>query len=228
MAAVPLGRIRPSGWWYLAAVGLVVVGLVLAVVTVVRAFGETRDRAFEVNAAGLGETQTLTIDQPGSFTIGYVGPTRATGESAQRRLADDLAPSVAPAAGGAPLPVRRYDGFYDASEAGEQYVPLFTVRIDVAGEYALRSEALPDVDPERARVVMLKSPFQPLREGLIMAAVLALVGLGLGILAAVILGVNRGRAKRVRAATWPGAGPSQPQPVSPGGGGWPSGAPPGW
>ncbi len=217
-------RIRPSGWWYLAAVGLAVLGCVLCVVAVVRGFQDAEDTALTASAAAPGEDQPLTLDRAGGYTIAYSGPVivRTTAEQAQ--LADELAISIVPADGGEPLPLEPYDGLNDFQESGQQYVPLLTVRVDEPGEYLLRSSHSPQVDRERAALILSDSPFRRLRSGAERAVVLLVGGLGLGALVAVILGRTRGRAKAAARAAAPPAWPSSPQPW----GAPPAAPPPGW
>ncbi len=223
-------RVRPSGWWYLVPTALAAVGCALCVLAVVRGFGDARDAALDASAAAPGVDQTLTITRPGGYTLAYSGPILVRNTSQQRELAEQLQLSIEPAGGGAPLTLRPYDGLNDFEEAGQQYMPLLTVRFGQPGDYVLRSAPPPTVDRERAALVLSESPFRKLRSGAERAVVILAVGLGLALLVLVILARTRGRAKEaIRAlhpppAPWPPTWPAAP---GPGPGQWPPGPSPG-
>lgn len=211
--------LRPSGWWYLAALGLLVLGVVLAGRAVVDGFGDARRAGFDASVATFGAEQPLTIRDPGGYTIAYAGPVlvRSTGE--QERLARDLGIAIRPAAGGEVLPLAPYDGLNDLEEDGQQYVPLLTVRFEEPGDYVLTTSPAPGLglDLDRSGLVVSESPYRKLRDGLERAVVALVVGTALAILVTVILGQARGRAKRARAALapppgWTGGPPQQPPP----------------
>lgn len=201
--------IRPSGWWYLAPVLGVVVGVVVAVTTMVDGLDQARTAGFEAALAGPGETQLLTIEEPGSYTVAYTGPLVVFSETDQQDLARDLDISITPADGGAPLALADYEGLNDFEQQGAQYVPLQTVRFEEAGDYTFTSSSAAGLDREQSRLVVLESPWQKLREGAVRAATILVVASLLALLVVVILARTRGRAKRAaRAAAppWPPSG----------------------
>lgn len=230
--AAPLRQpaLRPSGWWYLAALGLLVLGVVLAGRAVVEGFRDARRAGFDASVATFGASQPLTIPEPGGYTIAYAGPVlvRSTGE--QEELARDLGVAIRPAGGGEVLPLAPYDGLNDLEQDGQQYVPLLTVRFEEAGEYLLTTSPTPGLalDPDRAGLVVSESPYRKLRDGLEQALVLLLVGTALSALVTVILAQARGRAKRARAALAPPpVWPPPPWPPPGGAPDWPGGPGPG-
>ncbi len=256
MAAAPARpTIRPSGWWYVTPVVGLVVGLVLGAMSLVSGFHDAQSASFDAALAGPGETQLLTIEESGSYTVAYIGPLVVFTEGDQARLAQDLDISITPDDGGAPLVLAPYQGLNDLEQDGAQYVPLLTVRFDQPGDYTFASSSAAGLDREQSRLVVLESPWRKLRDGATRGVVTVAVATFLALLVVVILARTRGRAKRAArtaapgwppaggpggpypttGATWgqgPGApGYGAPGPGAPGGGPPPGGgygAPPGW
>lgn len=234
--------VRPRGWWYLVPVALALLAVVGGIVAVQRGFRDAEQTARDASAAAPGADQPLSIPEPSSYTVAYFGPTIVRSTEDQARLAEDLRLSIVPAGGGAPLELRPYEGLNDLTEAGEQYVPLLTVRFETAGEYVLRSSVTSGIDRERAGVVVSESPYRKLRSGAERGVALFGAGLFLAILVAVILGRTRGRSQAaIRASAPPPAPWPPPVPWGPTGspslrggdpqatwGGPPGGGPPGW
>lgn len=224
-AAAPLGgpTLRPSGWWYaLPAVGLVVAGI-LGLEVLRDGWRDARQVFLRASVAAPGEDQVLTIDEPGGYTIGYVGNDLLAGDDDKERLAEALAIQVLPAGGSESLPVLRYDGFQELTNPadGSQYVPLRTVRFDRTGDYLLRTRAQPRLDPERTVLVVTQSPYRKIADALRTAVLLEVVAVFLAVLVTVILARARGRSRRAARASapaWavplgrpvPGWGPHQP------------------
>lgn len=193
--------IRPSGWWYLVAVSFGVAGVIAGVIAVTRGFGDARDAGLSASAAAPGEDQPLSITRPGGYTVAYSGPIVAHSTADQSELIESLRVTITPAGGGAPLPLRHYEGLNDITADGQQYVPLLTVRFDEAGEYLLRTNSV-GLDPERSAVIVSESPYAKLRAGISRASALLALGLFLAVLTGVILGRTRARAKRAAALSW--------------------------
>ncbi len=221
VAAPVAGRVQPSGWWYaLPAVGLLVAGIFG--IQVVRGGGEAaRDVVIDANLAILGEEQAITIEEPGGYTIGYVGAAPLS-DGERDRLAQELVVEVRPFAGGAPLALERYEEFQQMSpsEDGAWYVPLLTVRFPEEGDYVLESDVPASLDPRSAALVLTQSPYRKIADALRIAATLMVVAVFLAVLGTVILARTRGRSRRALRAALP--------PVPPGGhpwgtpvGGWP-------
>lgn len=198
MNAVAPQPIRPSGWWYLVPVAIAVVAWIVGVRLLIGGFTDSRDVFFDANLAAPGQDQALTISEPGSYTIAYVGPSLVRSTSEQEQLAQDLRISVVDAGTGEALALQPYEGLNDIEEDGQQYVPLLTVRFDDPGDYVLRSSSLAVTDPRESGLVVHESPFRKLRDGLVRGAAVAVVGTLIAILVAVILARTRGRAKRAR------------------------------
>lgn len=200
--------VRPSGWWYLAPVAAVAVGLVVGVMTLVGGFREAQTAGFDAALAGPGESQLLTITESGPYTVAYTGPVVVSNETDQRTLVEDLDVSIAPVDGGEALMLDPYDGLNDLQQDEAQYVPLLTVRFEEAGDYTFSSSRAAGLDPERSRLVVLESPWRKLREGATRAVIIVSVALALALLVVVILARTRGRAKRMARASTPQPWPS--------------------
>lgn len=207
--------VKPGGWWYLVPVTLAIVAVVGFGVAIRRGFADAERAGLEASAAAPGVDQTITIVEPGGYTIAYSGPLLIFDTVDQERVARTLEISIVPADGGAPLELRAYEGLNDIEADDQQYVPLHTVRFEEPGDYVLRSSTTSEADPRQAALVVSESPWRKLRSGVARAAVILVVGILLAILAAVILARIRGRAMTALRALAP---PSQPWP--PPGGPW--------
>ena len=222
--AAPFARpaIRPSGWWYAAAAGVAILGLVLGGILVGRAFRDAQRAGFDASLVQAGEDQTLTILEPGGYTIAYSGPVIIYSVDERDALIERLGIVIRPAAGGEPLELHEYEGLNDLEQDGAQYVPLRTVRFEEPGDYILET-ADAGLDPERSAIVVSESPFRKLREGVENALVVVAVTWMLAVLGTVILARVRGRAKRAAPPTPPyGGGPGPPP------GTWPQPQPQQW
>lgn len=224
--AAPFARpaVRPSGWWYLAAAGVAVLGLVLGGILVGRAFRDAQRAGFDASLVQAGEDQTLTILEPGGYTIAYSGPVIIYTVEERQDLIDRLGIVIRPVGGGDPLDLREYEGLNDLEQDGAQYVPLLTVSFDQPGDYILTTAGA-GLDPERSAIVVSESPFRKLREGVERAALVAVVALMLSVLGMVILARVRGRAKKALGPPPPpwGGGPGPPSGSWPPGATWPPG-----
>lgn len=199
----PRPVVRPSGWWYLVAVALAVGGIIAGLMAVTRGFDDARDAGLGASAAAPGEDQPLSIPEPGGYTVAYSGPVVVRSTAEQAQLAESLRVTITPAGGGAPLPLRPYEGLNDLTEGDLQYVPLLTVRFEEAGDYLLRTNSV-GLEVDQSAVIVSESPYAKLRAGLARAAALLALGLFLAVLTAVILGRTRARAKRAVALSWRG------------------------
>lgn len=201
---------------------LAALACVVCVLAIVRGFEAAEDAALDASAAAPGVDQTLTISDPGGYTLAYSGPVLVRSTAQQEQLAEDLRLSIEPVDGGAALPLVPYEGLRDIEQDGQQYVPLLTVRFTEPGDYVLRSSSAAGVDLERSALVVLESPYRKLQDGAERAGAILVVGLALALLVTVILARTRGRAKKAIRAQMPPPSPWPPQPSwgAPPGGGW--------
>lgn len=223
--APPRPVVRPSGWWYAAAVALAVIGVVLAGYALRQGFRDAEAAALDSTATSLGTDQTITITRPQSTTVAYTGIQVTFDEQDRQDLIRDLEVSIVGAGDGQELPLGEYDGYRPINDTVDgraaEYLPLFTVRFDQPGDYVLSTRAVPGVDLDQSAVVVSESPFRKLRDGARRAAAFAGGGTLGWLLLTMILARTRGRAKRAWRAAHPPPAPTWgPQP------GW--GAPPGW
>jgi hypothetical protein len=221
--AVPAAQppLRPSAWWYLATIGIAVVGLVVAVGLVVNGVRSARRVANEVTSVEPGQSGLVTFEAAGSFTLYYAGPHKAAVQADMRSLARDVQADLRPKGGGASVPMHPYEneqlGITDTPQG--QVVALSTFSIDAPGDYVLRTDPIEGVPSSESRIVVGKSLYKPLARGAVMALVAIGISAALSLVATIALAVTRGRAKRSRAGA-PG-GPRWAEPV------WPD-APPQW
>lgn len=235
MVAPVAHRIRPSGWWYALAPLALVAALAVGGVMVRDGWQEAQRVALDANIAAPGLDQTISIDEPGGYTVAYLGEAHLESDLDKEQFAEELQVQILPSGGGDALPLAVYDGFQEIPDAdGTQYVPLRTVHFEEGGEYVLRTRPQPGLDPEKALVVVTRSPWRELGDAVRAAGVLLLVATFASIVGSMILARVRGRAKNAaRAAAfgpwgggWPG-GPA-PGPYGPPTGGWAPPGPPGW
>jgi hypothetical protein len=216
--------VRPSAWWYLATIGIAVVGLVVAIGLLVNGVRSARRVANEVTSVEPGQSGLVTFEGPGSFTLYYAGPPKAVTAADMRSLARDVQADLRPKGGGPPVVMRPYEneqlGITTTSDG--QVVALSTFSIPAAGDYVLRTDRIRGVDSGEARIVVGKSLYRPLARGAIAALVAIAVSAVLSLVATIALAVTRGRAKRARTS-------GLPPPPGPWGGApvWPT-APPQW
>lgn len=208
----PVPVIRPSGWWYVAAVGLALLGVVLGGYAVRQGWRDANDAGRDATATALGDEQTITIPRPVSTTVGYSGLELTFTEEDRQDLIDDLDVRIVAAGSGAELPLGTYEGYRPLKSVQQgrdvEYLPLFTVRFDTPGDYVISTRTVPGVNLDDSAVVVSESPFARLRAGLRRAAGFAVGGIAASILVSMILGRTRGRAKRA----WAEANPPVPWP----------------
>jgi hypothetical protein len=216
--------LRPSAWWYLATIGIAVVGLVVAIGLLVNGVRSARRVANEVTSVEPGQSGLVTFEGPGSFTLYYAGPPKAVTAADMRSLASDVQADLRPRGGGPAVSMHPYENEQlgiSTTADGQQVVALSTFSIPQAGDYVLRTDRVQGVDSSEARIVVGKSLYQPLARGAIAALVAIAVSAVLSLVATIALAVTRGRARRSRT--------NPPAPPGPWGGApvWPS-APPRW
>jgi hypothetical protein len=221
--------VRPSAWWYLATIGIAVLGLVIGIALIVNGVRSARQVANEVTSVEPGQSGLVTFEAPGSFTLYYAGPPKAFAASDMRALARDVMAELRPKGGGPRVPMHPYEneqlGITTTSEG--QVVALSTFSIARAGDFVLRTDKVEGVPSSESRIVVGKSLYQPLAHGAIAALVAVSISAVLSLVGTIALAVTRGRAKRAARADAPG--PWGPSVGGPWGGApaWPE-APPQW
>ncbi|MEJ7583494.1 MAG: hypothetical protein WKF43_05250 [Acidimicrobiales bacterium] len=205
--AMPVGRsaVRPTGWWYLGALGIGGLGLLIAVLVLANGFGRTERIEREVTVVELGRSGPVTFEKGGGYTLSYQGPPRARTEADVVRLAAELDPVLRPAGGGPAIPMRPYEGTNRiVNRPGAQLVPVLTFEIERLGDYVLRVERLEGVAENFGQVSVGKSALRSLLGAVVWAVVVLGVSLFLSGVATVALAVTRGRSKRQAGERGPG------------------------
>ncbi len=215
----PRPTLRPSGWWYAAAAGLAVLGLVLAGYALRQGFRDAQAAALDATTTPLGSEQTITVTRPQSVTVAYSGLLLTFDEPDRLDLIDRLDVRIQ-APDGSEVPLREYEGYRPIKDLVDgrqaEYLPLFTVRFDQIGDYVISTRTVPGVDLDESAIVVSESPFRKLRDGLRTAAAFAAGGVFAWLLVTVIVARTRGRAKRA----WDAAHPAPVWPPAPGPWGW--------
>lgn len=199
--------IRPSGWWYVAAFGVAVLGVVLGGYALRQGWLDAETASRDGTATALGEEQTITIPRPVSTTVAYVG-LRLTDQAEDRtELMADLQVRIVDAGSGQEVPLGTYDGYrplhWDDQGREVEYLPLYTVRFDQPGDYVISTRTVPGANLDESSVIVSESSFRRLRDGARRAAAFTVGGILGFILLAMIIGRTRGRAKRAWAAANP-------------------------
>jgi hypothetical protein len=223
-APAPSAPVRPSGWWYLATLGIAGVGLVVAIGLFANGVRSSRQVASEITSVEPGQSGLVSFEGAGDFTLYYAGPLKVVTAADMRVLEQEVGADLRPEAGGEPVPMQPYENetFGIGGNGQEQVVALSTFSIPAAGTYRLRTNEIEGISSTESRIIVGKSLYAPLARGAILA--LATIGLTavLSAIASIALAVTRGRAKRARADPDPwGGGPWGQAPA------WPD-APPQW
>ena len=215
--------VRPSGWWYVATIGIAGVGIVVAVVLFANGVRSARTVASEITSVEPGEQGLVTFESAGSFTLYYAGPTKVTVTDDMRTLERDVAADLRPEGGGAPVAMAPYESELGITRTPEgQVVALSTFSIPGPGTYVLQTDPIEGVSPTESRIIVGKSLYAPLARGAILALVAIGISAVLSIVASIALALTRGRAKRAaREQGWGGPWSQGPGPA------W-SAAPPEW
>lgn len=226
-------RIKPSGWWYLPAVLLLVGGLVGGAIAMVAGFvnlSRLVDDFARVVVVDGSATETLTFERSGRFVLYYEFESDVDGTGFAGNDSD--LPAVLEATvtdvEGNPLLVRDERNDFSFSFSGNAGISFASVRIPEPGTYTLAVES-----SETTPFVVSVGPSMLGRLARTLLLGLGIMGVGtvLGVVWIVVLAVKRGRRKRERrqltAATW-GQQYGWAAPPTSGPGGWygTPGAPP--
>jgi hypothetical protein len=217
-------KIRPSGWWFAAAGGIALIGIVLAIVLVVMGVVRMMDAVDGFNRAAVPGTFDVEIDDPGGYTVyhEYPGADVDWRPFPNVELTDPSGDSVL-------LTAYTSDVTYATSDRDGR--ALYSFRADRAGTYTVETTGEPG-----STVAVGRGLGRDLVRSFVLAGILGFVGVVGGTVLAIVTGVRRGRSRRQVA--WsppgpfgpPGAGWASPGQPPPGGGqGWSSpDAQPGW
>jgi hypothetical protein len=236
-------RVRPSGWWFLAAAGIALAGWVAGAVIIVSTIVGWQDRIDGFDRVAVPGTMRVELRDTGGYSIYYeflgVGEDGDFGDPT-----DDPAVRYAPdvtvqGPSGEPVPLAPYDSAvtYDTVEHSGQ--GLYTFEATEPGTYVVEVRGEPAFSD--STIAVGRGVGAGVAGGVVGGVLLGLlVTIAAGV-AAIAIGVGRYRSRRRLLSTYPptygppGYGPpgySQLGPVPPGQGqppqpGWPPPPPPG-
>lgn len=203
------GRVRPSGWWYLAPLVVLAVGtltaLAIATIGFVSLVNSVVSSTVDVEP---GTTATIRIDERGEHLVFVVyrsdvgdtpiGPPRVV-------LMD---PS------GRQVPLNRNDGSLTVSSGDDRhFVQLSSFDARATGNYRLVvGEAPTDLV---TAVAIGPSPLQGTPWTLVAALAVAAVALAAAVVLFVVIAIRRSRSKRQLAGSPPAPPPPPPPPLPP-------------
>jgi hypothetical protein len=220
--------VRPSGFWYLVPVVLLLAGGVAAILGIVSGFRAYSDTIEGFARVPVGSSGTIEIDGTGGYTVFYE-PGGMSEESELER--GTFEPTVQlSTSDGAPVELRDYASWSTYSASGYVGFAMRTFRVEQPGRYELTT-----TEGAEGTIAVGRSPFSKLGTGVLRGLALGTAGFLVAVVVWIVLLVTRGRAKRrMRAAAW-AAGPQLAwgggYPASPPGypagppGGYPSAAP---
>ncbi|MFP3899284.1 MAG: carboxypeptidase-like regulatory domain-containing protein [Acidimicrobiia bacterium] len=211
---LPAERVRPSAWWFLAAAGIAVTGIVAAIVVAVMGVVRMYERIDDFARAAVPATFDVRIDEPGGYTIyvehdiGPIGRTRAP----DVEVTDPA---------GEPVRLRPYVGTVTYTTGDRDGTALYSFDADRPGPYTVEASGEPGIT-----VAVGRGFGHDLTRSFAVAGALGLAGVVGGVVTAIVVGVRRSRARR---SAWRPPPPGGAPPPGWGGppAGW-GGPPPGW
>jgi hypothetical protein len=202
-------QVRPSGWWYLLAVVVLMIGTAIAVALSVVSFVSVVDTVVNDSVTvEPGSTGVIDVTDPGEYVV-FVDYTRDVGSSLP-----GVPQVVVLDPSGSEVRLNRASADQNYSDADSYLVGLSTFDATVSGKYRIvvGSSDSPLVDT----VAVVANPLPGLIRTIVIAVIVAVVTLVAAVVITVVLAVRRGRSKRARdgapLATPAAAAPPLPPP----------------
>jgi hypothetical protein len=199
-STVPSGSrvpgLRPSAWWYLSAVVVLVVGAATGVAVVRRAVDDIDRFGRDVTRYPVNERGTVTFDATGTYTLYFEGPASLIGPIDPDALDDQLDIRFEEMATGEPVTLEQGDQDI-AGHAPIERIAIKTFSIDRPGDYLLEVRTS-DFPSEIAFVSVGQDPKWSLVSNFIVGVWLIGAGAVCAAATAIGVGVSRGRSKRAR------------------------------
>lgn len=201
--------VRPSGWWYLLALPVLVVGVGAGVLVMRGTIDDVRHSVrSEVTRYPVNQAGTVTFDSVGDFTLYFEGPTSLIDGYSAHTLLDKLDIRFEDAVTGEAVALRHDDGLGASGQGAMERVAIHNFTIERTGDYVLevRTTAFPS---ELTFVSVGRDPLGTLLLGLAIGAWLLVAASVAAAFTLVGVGVMRGRSKRLLATQgavpgWPG------------------------
>lgn len=204
--------IRPSGWWYLLPLVVLMVGTAAAVTLSVVSFVAVVDNVVNDSVSvEPGSTGVISVSDPGEFVV-FVDYTSDVGSSLP-----GVPRIVVLDPDGREVLLNRASADQTYNDGESFLFGLSTFEARVQGDY--RVVVGGSDSPLVASIAVVANPVPGLVRTIVIAVAVAVLTLGIAVVIAVVVAVRRGRSKRSLAglATGPTApsGATPPPPTSP-------------
>src|SRR3954449_12104031 len=188
VSSAPPPKVRPSGFFYLLPVLLVVVGGIAAIIAIVSGVRSYSDTIEGFARVPVGQSGTVQIDGTGGYTVFYEpgkSDTSSFDESDPHPPLRILDPS------GTDVALHDYNGLGTYSSSGYVGFAVQTFNVDTKGDYQVQTgSTLPGI------VAIGRSPFHKITRGVLGGLALGFLGFVAAIVVLIIWMVSRGRSKR--------------------------------
>jgi hypothetical protein len=203
------GRLRPSAWWYLAAVAVLVVGAVAGVLVIRNAIDDVDRRGRDVTRYPVNEQGTVTFDATGTYTLYFEGPAALIAAADPESLVSKLDIRFVEAATGEAVVLEPISDGDIAGHGPVERIAIMDVAIERPGDYLIEVRTS-DFPPDISFVSVGRDPFRSLGRDLAIGLWLIGAAAASAVATAVGVGVSRGRSKRSRSRSYNGFGPAWP------------------
>lgn len=193
--------IRPSGWWYLLPLVVLMVGTALAVTLSVVSFVSLVDKVVnESVSVEPGSTGVVSVSDPGEFVV-FVDYTSDVGSSLP-----GVPRVVVLGPDGREVLLNRASTDQTYNDGESFLFGLSTFEARVPGDY--RVVVGGSDSPLVASIAVVANPVPGLVTAIVIAVAVALLSLGIAVVIGVVLAIRRGRSKRSQAGV--AMGPAAP------------------
>ena len=186
-------KVRPSGWWYAAAAGIALGGIVAGLAVAAKGVDDALESVRSFDRTPVPGALDVTIDEPGGYSIyqEFPGASDPDGTIAPPHVV------VADPAGEA-VELDEYDSFVSYDQGSLEGRGIYTFRADQPGTFRIATAGAADstitVGPGMGDVSA--QAVLGVFGGVVGGAILAVGGIATSIAVAITVGVARGRSRR--------------------------------